>query len=228
MDQNLKISIALPVHEMQNWEFFLRRVFASIILQTYKNYEVIITDNSDSNNIFNVCKEYRNTDFPHFFYRKNPNKGMAQNTNEAIKLSTGDIIKIIYLDDYFAHKDALKDIVEAFKGEWMATGCLHDNGYGAIRPHPASFSGIMSNQNTIGSPSVVAIKNRREDNLMFDEKMTWLLDVDYYKRMYLKYGEPTILPTMNVVIGLHTGQATNTMGEERKQQEEEYIKSKQI
>ena len=56
--------------------------------------------------------------------------------------------------------------------------------------------------------------------------MTWLLDVDYYKRMYDLYGEPTILKDINVSIGIHDGQATNTMGDKRKLLEQEYITKK--
>ncbi len=56
--------------------------------------------------------------------------------------------------------------------------------------------------------------------------MTWLLDCDYYKRMYEEYGPPTILKDINVIMGLHPGQATHTMGEERKLLEHEYINRK--
>jgi hypothetical protein len=56
--------------------------------------------------------------------------------------------------------------------------------------------------------------------------MTWLLDADYYKRMYEKYGDPVILKDVNVVIGLHPGQATHLMGDERKVFEHNYITKK--
>lgn len=227
MDTNIKISIVIPVHEMPDWERFIKRSLATIESQTYRNYEVLILDNSDGDNIYDLCKQYRSHDFPNFYYAKNPKKGMAPNTNAGIKSATGDIIKIIYMDDYLAHQDALKAIVEAFDGEWLVTGCLHDNGSGISNPHFASYNdNIHLGANTIGSPSVLAIKNRGEDTMLFDEKMQWLLDCDYYKRMYEKYGAPTILDDLNVVIGLHEGQMTNTMGNERKKQEEEYIKQK--
>ena len=58
-------------------------------------------------------------------------------------------------------------------------------------------------KNTISSPSVLTIKN--EKPLLFDEKLIWLMDVDYYKRCYNKFGNPKIINNINVVnrIGLH-------------------------
>lgn len=194
--KNPKVSIAIPIHKMMNFDFFLDRCLASIREQSFQDYELVITEN--------------------------PN-GMAANTNEAIKRSTGDLIKILYMDDYFADKHALQRIVDAFKGNWMATGCEHDNGK-RCNPHKASFDGIPNGQNTIGSPSVITIKNGLD--VYFDEKMTWLLDVDFYKRLNEKFGPPEILDDINVVIGVGDHQMTHILSDELKANEEQYLKQK--
>ena len=224
MDSNIKISICVPVHKMNDWKYWLEKCLDSILAQTEENIEVVITDNSDDDEIKRFTEKYA---MPIKFF-KNPRKGMAQNTNEAIKRATGPVIKILYMDDHLAHKDALSDILEAFKEKklhyWLATPCEHTYGKNIFKQHAPKLKGIEKGINTIGSPSVVAFRNNNP--LLFDENMTWLLDVDLYKRLLDIFGEPIILEKVGVVIGLHDGQVTNILTNEKKQKEEEYFKAK--
>ena len=150
---------------------------------------------------------------------------MAKNTNAGIKKATGEIIKILYMDDYLAHPDSLKNIADNFKGGWLVTGCVHDWGDGIFKsPHLAKVDGILpipNMSNTIGSPSVVAIENK--DPLLFDEEMTWLLDMDYYRRLHNRYGPPTILDSYDVAMGCGDHQVTHIMSKEDKKLEENYF-----
>lgn len=191
--KNPLISIAIPVYDMPNKEFFLNRCLKSVREQSYQNFEIVITEKGK----------------------------MAENTNEAIKASKGDIIKILYMDDYFAHKNALQSIVDAFRGGWLATGCSHDDGIGVYNEHLPTFHKNIHTANTIGSPSVLTIENK--DPLMFDETMTWMLDCDYYKRLYERYGPPTLLDDINVVIGVGDHQTTAMLSDQLKANEHKYM-----
>lgn len=194
MSTRPKVSICVPIHDMKNGDIFLDMLRASLNIQTFKDYELVIT------------KEGK----------------MAENTNAAIKKAKGEIIKILYMDDRFAHPDALKNIVEKFDGGWLATGCIHDNGKELYNKHMPSFDGIVRGQNTIGSPSVIAFENK--DPLLFDENMTWLLDVDYYKRLAERYGFVAILNEVNVILGTGDHQMTNILTHEDKVSEGEYLR----
>ena len=193
------ISIAIPTHNMDNKDFFLQRCLQSILEQSYTDFEVVITKNGK----------------------------MAKNTNEAIRRCNGDLIKILYMDDYLAHKDSLKHIVEAFKGNWLATGCIHDSPHqeDLIDPHYPTYNDqIHLGYNTIGSPSVITIRNGLD--IWFDERMSWLLDCDYYKRMYEQYGPPDLLNNINVVLGVGEHQMTHKLSDQDKLSEHEYISKK--
>lgn len=193
-----KVSICLPTHDMQNKDFFLGRCLKSIEQQTFKDYEVVITENG---------------------------KGMAPNTNEAIQKAKGDIVKILFMDDFLAHPYSLQNIVKTFKGGWLVTGCIHNDGVDNFNPHYPTYSAMIHRgENTIGSPSVLAFENK--EPLLFDETMTWLLDVDLYKRLYARYGEPTILNELNVGIGLHSGQTTHLLSNKIKRDEYIYLLKK--
>lgn len=219
------ISICIPTYEMHGEGVrLLKRSLSAMVSQTYKDFEVVITDNSDDDAIESICKDQLFRSLSIAYYR-NPHKGMAPNTNESIRRAKGDLIKILYMDDYFAHDDAIKDIVENFTGSWLVTACGHDDGSGSLQKiHIPSYNKNIQTKNTIGSPSVLTIRNN--DPLFFDETMTWMLDCDYYKRLHDKYGKPVILDKVNVVIGLGAHQTTNHLSDNVKQQEHDYMTKK--
>lgn len=209
---------------MEGKGYFMKRLLNSLWNQSFQDFEIVVTDNSEDDEIERICEWYRTG----IRYFKNPRKGMAQNTNEAIKQSKGNLIKILYMDDFMAHDNALERIVSHFKGRWLVSACRHTtDGEYFFDTHEASYNDqIHTGNNTIGSPSVLTILNK--DPLLFDEEMTWLLDCDYYKRMHGLHGEPAILDDVNVIIGVHEGQATFTMGDERKVKEYEYMSKKYV
>src|ERR1700677_4323769 len=96
-----KISIVVPFHWMKDWEFFLNRCLKSIEIQSYKDYEIIFMKVGS----------------------------MPETSNRVIESAKGEIVKILYMDDYLAHEESLQKIVEVFgESKWLVTGCLHDNG----------------------------------------------------------------------------------------------------
>ena len=189
-----KITIAIPVHQMENWSFFLTRCLDSVFSQTFTDYEIVITKTGK----------------------------MAENTNSVIERSRGEIIKILYMDDYLAHPNALKEIVDNFgDSEWLVTGCLHQSGdEPPHNPHYPEYNDNIEVLNTIGSPSVLAIRNT--GHLLFDENLSFFLDCDLYKRYYKMYGSPKIINDLNVVIGLGDHQMTHLLSSEEKQKEFNY------
>lgn len=188
----------------------LRRNFDMLKKQTFKDFEVIVSDNSEDSIVKNLCADKTN-DSLNIRYIKNPRKGLSQNSNESLKHANGTLIKILFMDDYLADENSLQDIVDNFRGGWLVTGCGHDRGDGKIiNPHfPAYNKKVYLGKNTIGSPSVLTIPNK--DIILFDENLTWLLDCDYYKRLYDKFGKPSILNKINVVIGIGKHQTTNQL-----------------
>ena len=187
---NPKISIVIPTSDSEGKKF-LPRCLESIEIQTYKNYEVIVT------------KEGK----------------VAHNLNCGIKRATGDIIKVLCDDDYLNGQFALEEIVSAWKGGWLVSGCVHDQGNGQlIGPHcPGWNDHIHRGFNTIGGLSVLAFENK--DPLLFGEGLDWVVDIDFYKRAFLRYGLPRFLVTSNVVIGLGPHQLTNSLTQEQRTKE---------
>jgi len=195
---------------MANGAFFLKRAIDSVMSQTYKDYEIVLV------------KEGK----------------MAENTNAGIRKAREQIVKILYMDDYLAHPNSLQVIHDAFTKnpnlQWLATACNHDDGTNIGNVHYATWDNLLfDGVNTIGSPSVIAFKNRNayynryDDNVFFDEKLSWMLDVDLYTRLFKKHGKCAIVDDVNVTIGLHPGQTTHLLSDEQKQDEFLYLNQKQ-
>jgi len=196
-----KVSVVIPIHDMRNGDFFLWRLINSLLAQTFTDYEIIIT-------------------------RKGK---MAENTNAGIYKACGELVKIMYMDDYFAHENALQTIVDNFGpyDHWLVTGCLHarsnEQPHSPHLPQP-EYDDLVRGINGIGSPSVLTI--RRDTANFFDEKLSWVLDCDLYARYYEMCGKPKIIEDLNVIVGLHDGQMTHILTNEEKQKEVEYLKNK--
>ncbi len=214
----MKVSICIPCYEMNNLgATFLHFNLSKILFQTYDNIEVIISDHSRDDSILNICKDFSNRGLD-ITYIKNENMvgNSSANLNEAIKLAKGDIIKVIFQDDFLYHDQSIEDIVKEYQKDdgvkWLVTSCCHtENGstyYNYMDPEYTL--NILEGNNRISSPSVLSFINS-EDKLLFDPDFIWLMDCDYYYRMYQKYGDPFYLKSTNVVNRHWGGQLTKIL-----------------
>lgn len=187
---------------------FLRWNFDRLMRQTFKDFEVVVSDQSRNDEIKKVCDEYRGR-LDVSYLTENKYRGNAsENINNAIRHASGKLIKILFLDDFLYSDESLKQIVDAFdlaKDRWLVTASEHTkDGVTYYRPLCPQYNDeTILFKNSISCPSVLTIKN--ENPLMFDPKLSWRMDLDYYKRCYDAFGLPKILKTINVVnrVGAH-------------------------
>ena len=214
----MKVSICIPCYEMNNLgATFLHFNLTKILFQTYDNIEVIISDHSKDDSILNICKDFSNRGLD-ITYIKNENMvgNSSANLNEAIKSAKGDIIKVIFQDDFLYHDQSIEDIVKEYQKDdgvkWLVTSCCHteDGSLYYNYMDPEYTLNILEGNNRISSPSVLSFINS-EDKLLFDPDFIWLMDCDYYYRMYQKYGEPYYLKSTNVVNRHWGGQLTKIL-----------------
>jgi len=105
---------------------------------------------------------------------------------------------------------------------WQITACMHDYDGHVTNPHiPQWTDDIYTGNNRLGSVSTLSF--RRESALLFEEPLQWLVDCDLYYRLYLKYGQPHLLETPNVVITERPDRLTNTLSDALKASEVRYL-----
>lgn len=210
----MKVSICIPTWEQYGRGVeFLENNLKIISKQTYTNFEVVISDHSTSNEIENICNSYSNR-FDVKYIKNNINRGNSPaNTNNSILNAKGDIIKIIFQDDFFYTNYALENIVDNFKNnntKWLVNGCNHtyDNGItftNFMIPHWNDK--IPIGVNTISSPSVLSFVN--DNPFFFDEKLVMLMDCELYYQLYIRYGQPTIIADCLITNRIHPTQISS-------------------
>jgi len=219
------ISIAMPTYEsFGRGVEFLEFQFQKFLQQAYRDFEVVISDHSKDDNIELLCRQYEDA-LNINYMRNDKNRGnFTDNTNRAMKRCAGDIIKILFQDDFLWNETSLEKINNAFDEgtNWLVTACEHTyDGVSFHREHHPTYNDkIYEGKNTIGNPSVLAVRNN-EEMLFFDERMIWTVDVDYYKRLHDKFGPPKILNDVGVAIRLWNRQLTHLIPPQIKQREVE-------
>lgn len=93
---NFLVSICIPTY---NGQKYLQEALESVKSQTYKNIEVIISDDQSTDDTLRICEAFKNeVDFPVFIHSHIP-KGIGANWNHSIEKANGDYIKILFQDD---------------------------------------------------------------------------------------------------------------------------------
>lgn len=189
------ISICIPSYEMNGkGPKYLNQLLQTIEKQNYSNFEVIVSDHSQDDSIEQVTKKFTTLNLK--YLKNNQGRGSSSaNVNNAINNSQGDFIKVMFQDDFFVNRSALKIISERLKEhQWGLCGCVHtreDEGEFYYNKVPVWQDDIKKGVNTVGGPSVSFF---RKTDLRFDERLLWYMDTDFYYSLYLKYGMPFIEP----------------------------------
>jgi glycosyltransferase involved in cell wall biosynthesis len=213
----MKISIAIPT-----WEFngrgseYLNDLLRTIQIQSYKDFEVCISDHSVDNEVLKELKQFEGK-FK-IVYDKNENdrgNGPA-NTNKAIEMCSGDIIKVMFQDDFFYDTESLEKIHSEFEQSnnmWLVNGCNHtkDDGYNFYwEMFPKWNDKIVEGVNSISSPSVLSMRKECFDKVRFDEKLVMMMDCDYYYNLKSNFGDPIYLEDVLITNRVHQNQISST------------------
>ena len=110
-----KISIIVPAYKTP--EAFLRQLMDSLLAQTYANWELCIANASpEDDSMEYVLKEYAKKDSRILWKKLEENKGIAENTNEAFAMATGEFAGLLDHDDLLA-PNALYEVAKALETE---------------------------------------------------------------------------------------------------------------
>lgn len=228
----MKISIAVPAFDDGEGQgaFHLGYQFDKLLLQTHTDFNVVISDHSDSPNIKDICEEYSSKlDIKYLKYTEDIGY-WGSNLNNAMKNCDGDIIKTMLLDDFLLHDTSLETINKIFSlndPQWVMCGGVHTQDYITFYNPvvPEYHQLVHRGMNKLGGPSGLSVKNNKS-MLFFEERLNWVADCDYYKRSYMCFGEPLVIPEPLVVYKQWEGQMTNTLSENIKSSEIQYLINK--
>ena len=95
--KDITFSIVVPTYHTP--ELFLRQMIESVLGQTFCRVELCIADGSSRDEVENIVKEYAENDQRIKYQRLAENKGISENTNEGLKMATGEYIGLLDHDD---------------------------------------------------------------------------------------------------------------------------------
>ncbi len=213
----MTISIAIPT-----WEFngrgseYLNDLLRTIQIQSYKDFEVCISDHSVGDEVLKELKQFEGK-FKIVYSKNESDRGNGPaNTNSAIELCSGDIIKVMFQDDFFYDTESLEKIQNEFddsKKMWLVNGCNHtkDDGYNFYwEMFPKWNDKMIEGVNSISSPSVLSMRKKCFEKVRFDEKLVMMMDCDYYYNLKTNFGDPIYFEDVLVSNRVHENQISST------------------
>ena len=196
--------------------------------QTTKDFELCVSHQGDERRIIRALNDY--WDILNITYKKAGDGNISVNTNNAMRMAEGDIIKILYSDDFILTSNLTEELDKAFTSDvsWAVTGFAHtiDNGQTHYNPKlPVYNDRLLEGVNTLSSPSILAVRNGIEE--YFDEHLVMLMDCDMYYRLYKNHGDPLVLKDIHISNREHRNQ-TQRSNEHLIPEEIDYLKNKHL
>lgn len=197
-DQNRPlVSVCIPVF---NGERYIKQAIESVMAQSLTDWELVILDNSSSDNTAGIVKTYSD---PRIRLIVNDhNYGIEANWNKALSEARGRYIKLLPSDDYLL-PDCLEEQVEVFNHPGNETVVLVCGGrnivdqsgnYLIFRTFPGKdgfINGdtaikklVRAGTNLLGEPGAILFKHEITEKAgQFDGSQIYVIDVDFWSRI---------------------------------------------
>jgi len=215
-ERPVEISICIPVYKKVD---FLKRLLESVKIQTFPDYEIIITDDTPDDSIETLVKQFSFTQ-PVKYFKNSPALGTPENWNETVRRASGKWIKMMHNDDWFASEHSLQrfyDCTEknqdcsfffsAFRNIIEGTGIsqtvkcdIFDRLFLKMSPLHL-FKKVY-----VGNPSCTLI--RRDIESLYDRRFKFVVDFEYYIRCFRQLKKYMYLNEVLINVGFHDEQVT--------------------
>jgi glycosyltransferase involved in cell wall biosynthesis len=114
-----RVSVGIPVY---NGERYVAQTIECIVAQSFRDFELIISDNGSSDRTRGICESYAARDARIRYYRNETNRGAAWNHNRVFELSSGKYFKWQCHDD-LCHPQFLEKCVAVLDREPAVVLC---------------------------------------------------------------------------------------------------------
>lgn len=210
------LSICIPAYKNTT---HLKRLLESIQQQSFRDFEVVITDDSPDDSVEKLVSDYKNI-LPINYIRNAQQLGTPENWNESIRHASGKWIKMMHNDDWFTGPDALQQFFQATENDpdcpfFFAAFQNVEEETGKIEIVKCNFldrwflrlsSLHLFKRVYVGNPSCTLI--RRDLGEWYDRRFKFVVDFEYYIRCFKKIRRYKYLSPVLLNIGFHSGQVT--------------------
>lgn len=229
------VSICIPTF---NGEKYLEYALDSVISQTYKEIEVVVSDDGSIDRTLSIITEFKKKVSFSVKVFTHESNGIGANWNNCIKNASGDYIKFLFQDDILfptcveelLHLFSLQNkiglvackrkiILEQdrydYENSWLKKYGDLQKGFEIYKKNYYFFDkkslknyNFLKN-NKIGEPSTVLLKTSiLRKTGLFNEKLIQVVDFEFYYRLLRNYNI-IVLDKELAGFRVHPGQATN-------------------
>ena len=115
-----KVSIGVPVY---NGENYLELAINSLLQQSFKDFEIIISDNASTDKTQEICQIFQSQDPRIRYYRNSANLGAAYNYKKVFQLARGKFFKWMAHDD-MCSSNYLEECIKVLESEPTIVMCF--------------------------------------------------------------------------------------------------------
>lgn len=222
------ISICIPAYKRAD---YLHRLLESISIQTYRDYEIIISDDSPDDSVAGILPAF--SSLPIKYVKNNPAAGTPGNWNISMQHATGEWIKLMHDDDWFSQETSLQQFADTAAHascDFIFSACKNIHASGKeVNEFISGWKKEMLEDDTlnlfflnvIGHPSTVI--HRRDESILYDTQYRWVVDIDFYIRYMQQHPGYIYIPEMLVNIGTDDTQVSFSAYKNPKVEVPEYL-----
>ena len=181
MKNYYELTIGFPVfNEARNIE----KILNAILQQSFKNFEVIISDNNSSDNTYAIINKLINSDKRFRVYKQKENIGSHKNFQFVLDKSKTDYFMWLGADDYIS-KDFIKSNLNFLKKN-------------------QNYIGSSKNTHMIGIENIQSHKDKKFVNFKVDDNLNkriviFLKNIDYSHSIFFSIFKTKILKSCHVI-----------------------------
>ncbi len=210
------ISICIPAYRRVQ---YLKRLLDSIIIQTFKDFEIIVSDDSPDSSVQDLLVNYKEK-FALKYFKNQSALGTPANWNFCISKAEGEWIKLMHDDDWFATSKSLQvfaDYTNQNKKFIFSayTNYFEDDSKQHQMFMPAKWGkkilkepNVLLAYNVIGPPSVTMLY--KSIGLRYDERLKWRVDMEYYIRVLQEQQGFAYINQSLINVGISASQVTQS------------------
>lgn len=146
------VSIITPLY---NAEKYIGETIESVLNQSYKNWEMLIIDDSSKDNSLKIAKKYEVTDKRIKVIKNEKNLGVTKTRNKGITLAKGKFIAFLDADDLWKSEKLKKQIFQMEKEDAIISHSSYDK-----------INEDGSYRGTITAPKIVRYVDSLKGNIM--------------------------------------------------------------
>lgn len=212
----MKVSLIICSY---NQGAYLEDAILSAINQNYENKEIILIDGGSTDESVAIIEKYKDY-FKHWV--SEPDRGQTHAINKGIEAATGDVVGWLNSDDIYLPK-AIEKAVRAFQSP-SKPNVVHGNrilideetrilGWSC----PGEFLPQQYHYN-ICSEAAFWRRQFNLDGEMLKEELNFTMDLEWFSRIYVKYGNYHYLPQFLGGFRCHGESKSSTMQDVRNEE----------